>query len=94
MASAAITGTLLCGVFATAAVSISPEVPAGYAGLLEGNGGQVSDRSSMALPSPLAWSGVVTAVLLKLVALLVPLRVSKEAEMEGLDISLHGEALQ
>ena len=88
-----ITGTLLCGVFATAAVSISPEVPAGYAGLLEGNGGQVLTQL-YGIVVTIAWSGVVTAVLLKLVALLVPLRVSKEAEMEGLDISLHGEALQ
>ncbi len=88
-----ITGTLLCGVFATAAVSISPEVPAGYAGLLEGNGGQVLTQL-YGIAVTIAWSGVVTAVLLKLVALLVPLRVSKEAEMEGLDISLHGEALQ
>jgi Amt family ammonium transporter len=88
-----ITGTLLCGVFATAAVSISPEVPAGYAGLLEGNGGQVLTQL-YGIVVTIAWSGVVTAILLKLVALLVPLRVSKEAEMEGLDISLHGEALQ
>jgi ammonium transporter, Amt family len=88
-----ITGTLLCGVFATAAVSISPEVPAGYAGLLEGNGGQVLTQL-YGIVVTIAWSGVVTAVLLQLVALLVPLRVSKEAEMEGLDISLHGEALQ
>ena len=88
-----ITGTLLCGVFATAEVSISPEVPAGYAGLLEGNGGQVLTQL-YGIVVTIAWSGVVTAVLLKLVALLVPLRVSKEAEMEGLDISLHGEALQ
>ena len=88
-----ITGTLLCGVFATAAVSISPEVPAGYAGLLEGNGGQVLTQL-YGIVVTIAWSGAVTAVLLKLVALLVPLRVSKEAEMEGLDISLHGEALQ
>jgi len=36
----------------------------------------------------------VTYVLLKLVGLFVPLRVSKEQEMEGLDITQHGEALQ
>jgi Amt family ammonium transporter len=40
------------------------------------------------------WCGGATFILLKLVALFVPLRVSKEHEMEGLDISQHGEALQ
>jgi Amt family ammonium transporter len=42
----------------------------------------------------LAWSGGVTYVLLKLVGALVPLRVSREHELLGLDISQHGEALQ
>jgi len=36
----------------------------------------------------------VSFILLKLVALFVPLRVSREHELEGLDISQHGEALQ
>ena len=36
----------------------------------------------------------VTYVLLKLVSAFVPLRVSREHELEGLDISQHGEALQ
>jgi Amt family ammonium transporter len=42
----------------------------------------------------LAWSGGVTYLLLKLVSAFVPPRVSKEHELEGLDISQHGEALQ
>jgi Amt family ammonium transporter len=42
----------------------------------------------------LMWSGGVTFVLLKLVSAFVPLRVSREHELEGLDISQHGEALQ
>jgi Amt family ammonium transporter len=40
------------------------------------------------------WAAGVSFVLLKLVALFVPLRVSREHELEGLDISQHGEALQ
>ena len=39
----------------------------------------------------LVWSGVVSFVLYKIVDLLVGLRVSEEAEREGLDISSHGE---
>jgi Amt family ammonium transporter len=37
------------------------------------------------------WSGVVSFVAFKLVDLTVGLRVSEEAEREGLDISSHGE---
>ena len=40
------------------------------------------------------WSGVLTWVLLKVIELFVPLRVSQENEIAGLDITQHGEALQ
>jgi Amt family ammonium transporter len=88
-----ITGTLLCGVFATAALSISPDVPAGYAGLLEGNARQVL-LQAYGVGATLAWSGAITAIILLIVGALTPLRASQEEEREGLDISLHGEALQ
>ena len=42
----------------------------------------------------LAWSGGATFVILKAVGWITSLRVSREAELMGLDISLHGEALQ
>ena len=42
----------------------------------------------------LVWSGVVTFVLLKVIDFFVPLRVRDEDERVGLDVSLHGEALQ
>jgi Ammonium Transporter Family len=42
----------------------------------------------------LVWSAGATYGLLQLVNVFVPLRVSKEHEMEGLDISQHGEAFQ
>ena len=44
----------------------------------------------MASRVTLTWSGGVAFVLLTF----VPLRVSREHELEGLDISQHGEALQ
>ncbi|MDD2729565.1 ammonium transporter [Malikia sp.] len=40
----------------------------------------------------IVWSGVVSVVAYKVVDLLVGLRVSEEAEREGLDISSHGES--
>ena len=41
-----------------------------------------------------AWCEIATFVLLRLVGLVFPLRASVEDEVVGLDISLHGEALQ
>ena len=40
------------------------------------------------------WSGVATFIILKVIELAVPLRVAKEHEIEGLDLTQHGEALQ
>ena len=39
----------------------------------------------------IAWSGIGTFVILKLVDVTLGLRVSKEQESEGLDLSLHDE---
>ncbi|MGC2780323.1 MAG: ammonium transporter [Bradyrhizobium sp.] len=81
-----LTGTLLAGVFATAAIG-------GTAGLIEGNPKQLLAQL-YGVAVTLVWSGGVTWALLKLVSAFVPLRVSREHELEGLDISQHGEALQ
>jgi ammonium transporter, Amt family len=80
------TGTLLAGVFATAAIG-------GTSGLIEGNPNQLL-LQLYGVAVTLAWSGGVTFILLKLVGAFVPLRVSQQHELEGLDISQHGEALQ
>jgi ammonium transporter, Amt family len=88
-----VTGTLLCGVFATAAVSVSPATPVGNPGLLEGHPVQVLTQL-YGIVVTIAWSGGITVILLKIVGALTPLRASQEEEREGLDISLHGEALQ
>jgi len=37
------------------------------------------------------WSGIVSFVLFKLIDMVIGLRVSEEAEREGLDTSTHGE---
>ena len=81
-----LTGTLLAGVFATASIG-------GASGLIEGNPQQLLIQL-YGVAVTLMWSGGVTFVLLGLVSAFVPLRVSREHELEGLDISQHGEALQ
>jgi len=80
------TGTFLCGVFAVAAIGET-------AGLLEGNPGQLLYQF-YGIVAVAAWSGIATVILLKLIELMVPLRVSKQSEIEGLDVTQHGEALQ
>jgi Amt family ammonium transporter len=87
------TGTLLAGVFAVGALSASPETPGGVHGLLEGNPQQVVAQL-YGIAVTLVWSGALTFIILKVIAAVVPLRVKQEDEVMGLDVSLHGEALQ
>ncbi|MGB8575537.1 MAG: ammonium transporter [Pseudolabrys sp.] len=87
------TGTLLAGVFAVGALSASPELPGGVHGLLEGNPQQVLAQL-YGIVVTLVWSGTLTFVILKVIGALVPLRVRQEDEVMGLDVSLHGEAIQ
>ena len=47
-----------------------------------------------AVVAVLIWSGLLTYVLLKAINFLLPLRVSEQHEIEGLDLTQHGEALQ
>ena len=46
------------------------------------------------IAATIVWSGVATFVLLKLIDVFAPLRVAQQHEVEGLDITQHGEALQ
>jgi Amt family ammonium transporter len=87
-----LTGTLLTGIFATATVSASAD-SAGLSGLLEGNTNQLLVQA-YGIAVTIVWSGAATWLLLKVISFLVPLRVSQQHELEGLDITQHGEALQ
>jgi Amt family ammonium transporter len=87
------TGTLLTGVFAVGMLSAGPDAPQGSPGLIEGEPRQLLVQF-YAVVATLIWSGVLTFVLLKVIAFLVPLRVTKQHEIEGLDVTQHGEALQ
>ncbi len=80
------TGTLLAGVFATASIG-------GVSGLIEGHPQQLLIQL-YGVAVTLVWCSGITYAILRLVSVFVPLRVSREAELEGLDISQHGEALQ
>ena len=79
-------GTLLAGVFAVHAIG-------GTSGLLEGHPQQLLIQL-YGVAVTLVWSAAATFVLLKAVDALVPLRVTRDHELQGLDITQHGEALQ
>lgn len=86
-----ILGTLMAGVFATAAVSASG-ADAGVSGLIEGNVKQLGVQAVGVIVTTL-WCIAGTWIVLKIADALVGLRVSSDQEREGLDISQHGEAL-
>jgi len=86
-------GALLTGVFATSAVNEGLKDAAGHTlplGLVDGNGAQVLNQF---IACCIAWvlAIVGTLVILKICDLTVGLRVTKAQEIEGLDVSMHGE---
>ncbi len=81
-----IVGALLTGVFASKAIG-------GTAGLLEGNAAQVVTQA-WGIVATVVYCAIASAIILKLIDLIIGLRVSDEAERDGLDLSLHGETVQ
>ena len=77
-------GLLLCAVFVSANL--------GGAGYAEGRdlASQLGVQA-LGLGATFAWTAVATWVILKIVGLVTPLRVSEEDEIEGLDLTQHEE---
>ncbi len=78
-------GALATGVLATTAVN-----PAGVDGLLFGNPHQLLVQL-IAVVAAVAFAAAVTFVILKVLSMFAPLRISEDAEEIGLDITQHGE---
>ncbi len=81
-----IVGAILTGVFAA-------EAYGGKAGLLEGNFAQVPIQVYGVLAT-IAWAAIATFVILIVLKYTIGIRVSEAAEVEGLDVALHGESVQ
>jgi len=86
-------GALLTGVFGTNAINNALKDSSGHAvalGLADGNAGQILNQLWAAL---ISWGLAIvgTLVILKVVDLVLGLRVSQDEEIEGLDLSQHGE---
>lgn len=78
-------GTILLGVFGSAAIN-----PAGADGILFGNASFFM-KELVAVVAASAYAFVFTYLMLALINLITPVRVSEEEERLGLDVSLHGE---
>ena len=79
-------GALITGVFASTAVN-----PGGADGLLFGNAKQLLIQGVGALAA-VVYCFVLSFILFKLVDILLGLRVEREAEIQGLDLTEHGES--
>ncbi|MBI5122197.1 MAG: ammonium transporter [Rhodospirillales bacterium] len=80
-------GAILTGVFAVSAIGGE-----GKSGLIDGNAGQVLIQV-ISVGITVAWTAIGSFVILKVLDLAVGLRVSEEAEREGLDLACHGETI-
>ncbi len=86
-------GALLTGIFATSAVNDSFKDSSGKVmalGLVDGHASQVLNQAA---GCAIAWGLAIvgTLIILKVCDLTIGLRVRKEQEIQGLDLSLHGE---
>jgi Amt family ammonium transporter len=86
-------GALLTGVFATSSVNDSFKDSAGKVlplGLVDGHASQVLNQAIGCL---IAWGLAIvgTLVILKICDVTIGVRVAKDQEIQGLDVSLHGE---
>ena len=81
-----IVGALLTGVFAV-------EQYGGTAGVLEGNIGQFFNQC-VGVAIVFGYCAIASLIILAVVRIFVGLRVTEETEREGLDLALHGEAVQ
>ena len=77
-------GAIATGIFASSAIQSA------YSGLLEGNPQQLVNQL-IAVGATVGYAVVGTFVIIKLVDALLGIRVNKEAEEMGLDLSVHGE---
>jgi Amt family ammonium transporter len=77
-------GALLTGVFAQKALNGTAD------GLLFGHPGQLLTQA-IAVSATIVYSGIVSFVLLKIIAIAIPLRATPDDQNVGLDMCAHGE---
>jgi Amt family ammonium transporter len=83
-----IIGAILTGVFATKAVTGADAA----VGWVDGNAGQIVTQFYGVITT-IVYDAIVSFILLKIVDWTIGLRVSDDAERDGLDVALHGESV-
>ncbi|MBL6854346.1 MAG: ammonium transporter [Alphaproteobacteria bacterium] len=83
-------GAMLTGALAKKAINAAGAPNGGW--LFDGNGHQMLIQF-YDVAAVFVYCGVGTFIILKVIDMIVGLRVSKEVEVEGLDINLHGETV-
>lgn len=83
-----IVGALLTGPFAYGPLSATDSNPSGITGSVH----QLIVQTEAVLVT-IVWCAVVSFIILKVVDLVIGLRVTPDEELEGLDMSLHGERI-
>ena len=81
-------GAMLTGVFASNAIN-----SASHGWLIDGNPGQMLIQL-YDVAGTFVYCLIATFIILKIIDVVIGIRVSKEIEVEGLDINLHGEVVQ
>ncbi|AFH65324.1 ammonium transporter [Paenibacillus caseinilyticus] len=81
-------GTLAVGLFAKP--ELIEGLGQGYTGLFYGGGFQLLGVQALGLAVIIVWGFATTWVVFKLIRLVVPVRVSRDEELVGLDVGIHG----
>src|SRR5476651_150342 len=80
-------GAIMTGMFASNAINSSS-----HGWLIDGNFGQMTIQF-YDVGAVFLYCGIATFIILKVIDMIIGLRVSKDVEVEGLDINLHGETV-
>jgi ammonium transporter, Amt family len=83
-------GAMLTGAFASKAINAAGAPSGGW--LIDGNGHQML-LQFYDVAAVFCYCAIATFIILKLIDFTIGLRVSKDVEVEGLDINLHGETV-
>jgi ammonium transporter, Amt family len=81
-----IVGSLLLGLFADSAVN-----PAAVDGALLGGGLGLLGKQAVAVGATIVWSGAISFLLAKVIAMTIGLRAEPDEETQGLDLTQHAE---
>lgn len=77
----------IVGIWGTLAVGL---LDTAGGGLLYGGGAELLGVQAIGVLAVIVWTAATTAISLSIIKLFIPLRVTKEEEIEGLDIAEHG----